>query len=248
MKTIQAYLAIVFISISTLLFTCNPARKNSGNKPYELKHWLSLQKYPCFGHCQVYKLNIYRNGLVILEGKEYLEKTGVYFTELSAEKIKKFIRLSDSQNWPSYQSEYTVNIPDLPITEFNYHDEHGARIKNIKSNSNLPNPIHELTKEMGSLIGFEKWTQIQKKSDLTNPEIIANEFIIDMDSSLNVQILETEFSLYDLKSQNKLSSNMNLWSFKYDDTKIGKYEMLILLRKKFGIRSVNFNRRILPRE
>lgn len=55
-----------------------------------------------------------------------------------------------------------------------------------------------------------------------------------MDSSLNVQILETEFSLYDLKSQNKLSSNMNLWSFKYDDTKIGKYEMLILLRKSMA--------------
>lgn len=238
---------IFFIAL-TINFSCSTAKGTTDSKPEDLKHWFSLSKFPCFGHCQVFKLNIYRNGLAILEGKEYLEKTGVYFTELSNDKISKFKRLSDTKNWASFESEYMVNIADLPITEFQYFDINGARIKKIKSNSNLPDPIHSLTKEIGALINSEKWTQIQRKNDMTNPEIVTNEFVIDMDSTISSQSLEAEFINYDFKAMQKLSSNMNLWSFHYDENKIGKYELLVLLRKKNGIRSVNFNRKILPRD
>lgn len=227
---------------------CKSAKDAVKPKPVELKHWLTVQKYPCFGHCHVYKLSMYRNGLVILEGKEHLEKTGVYFSQLSQDKIRSFKRLSDALNWTSYQAEYLINIPDLPVTELTYFDEHGAKNKFIKSNSNLPNPLDELTKSMAGLIKTEKWTQIQKKSDLTNPEIISDEFIVDMDSSLTASQLENDFYLYELKSKKRLSNEMNLWSFKYDESKINRYEMLIMLRMRPGIRSVNNNLKILPRE
>ncbi|MBK8298642.1 MAG: hypothetical protein IPK91_15465 [Saprospiraceae bacterium] len=230
------------------LNACKSAKDAVKPKHVELKHWLTLQKYPCFGHCHVYKLSMYRNGLVILEGKEHLEKTGVYFSQLSQDKIRSFKRMSDALNWASYQAEYLINIPDLPLTELTYFDENGAKNKFIKSNSNLPNPLDELTKTMAALIKSEKWTQIQKKSDLTNPEIISDEFIVDMDSTLTATQLENEFYLYDLKSKKRLSNEMNLWSFKYDETKINRYEMLIMLRMRTGIRSVNNNLKILPRE
>jgi hypothetical protein len=83
---------------------------------------------------------------------------------------------------------------------------------------------------------------------MTNPEIIYNELIVDLDSSLTVKQLETEFVKYELKAMRQVSAYMNLWSFQYNESLIGKYEMLILLRKKNGIRSVNFNRKLLPRE
>lgn len=227
---------------------CKSSKDAVKTKTVELKHWLTVQKYPCFGHCQVYKLNMYRNGLVILEGKEHLEKTGVYFSQLSQEKIRSFKRMGDALNWDSYQAEYIINIPDLPVTELSYFDENGAKRKFIKSNSNLPNALDDLAKAMAGLIKTEKWTQIQKKSDLTNTEIISDEFIVDMDSSLTTAQLENEFYLYELKSKKRLSNEMNLWSFKYDESKINRYEMLIMLRMKPGIRSVNNNLKILPRE
>jgi hypothetical protein len=141
-----------------------------------------------------------------------------------------------------------VNIADLPITEMQYFDEHGAKLKHIKANSNLPDQLHTLSKNLMELIASESWTQIQKKPDMTNPEIISNELVVDMDTTLTKESLQEEFKLYDLQAIQKVSAYMNLWSFKYDEDKIGKYEMLILLRKKNGIRSVNFNRKLLPRE
>lgn len=239
---------LLFFVCITLLISCSSSKNLNEVKPFEIKHWLTLQKFPCFGHCQVFKLSLYRNGLVVLEGKEHLEKTGVYFAELNEDKIKKFQRLSDHQNWQKHQNEYLVNIADLPVTELEYFDKNGAKLKHIKANSNLPDQLHNLTKALNDLIKTEKWTQVQRKNDMTNPEIITNELIIDMDSTLTKEGLEDEFKLYDLKTLKQISTYMNLWSFQFDENKIGKYEMLIMLRKKNGIRSVNFNRKLLPRE
>ncbi|HEX5625344.1 MAG TPA: DUF6438 domain-containing protein [Saprospiraceae bacterium] len=232
----------------SLLLGCAGTKAGQKNKPFELQHWITVQKNPCFGHCQVYKMSIYRNGLVIFEGREHTEKIGVYFTELNPEKIKSYKRLLDSPNWTSYQDEYMVNIADLPVTDIQYFNVNGARIKNIKANSNLPDPVQAITKEISNLIKLEKWTQIQRKSEMNNPEVIDNEFIVDMDTTLTSAGLETEFLAYDLKSLKRISPHMNLWSFRFDESKIGKFEMMVLLRKKSGIRSVQFNRRILPRE
>lgn len=248
MKSFSFLLFLFLFSAIFFLSSCSTQKETLINKLYEIKHWLTLQKYPCFGHCQVIKLSVYRNGLVIYEGKENVEKKGVYFSELSNEKINKFKRLSDAISWSKFNNEYMVNIADLPITEMQYFDEHGAKLKHIKANSNLPDQLHTLSKNLIELIASESWTQIQKKPDMTNPEIISNELVVDMDTILTKENLEEEFKLYDLRAIQKVSAYMNLWSFKYDEDKIGKYEMLILLRKKNGIRSVNFNRKLLPRE
>ncbi len=240
-------LYFLFIALISIL-SCRTQKEAMELKPFELKHWMSIEKNPCFGHCQVYSISLYRNGLAILEGKEHLEKKGVYFTELSKEKISRLNRLVGFVHWNNIQDEYFVNIPDLPITNFKYHDIHGAKIKDIKSNSNVPEALHSLMNTVSDLINSEKWTQIQKKNDMINPEIISHEFILDMDSSLTIASLESEFYLYNLKGIKQVSSYMNLWSVTFDEQKIGKYEMLILLRKKAGIRSANFNRKLLPRE
>ncbi len=238
-----------FLSAAILLMIgCSTQKETLSSKQFEIKHWLTIEKHPCFGHCQVFKLSVYRNGLVIYEGKEYLEKKGVYFSELSSEKMNKLKRQSDPLSWANYKNEYMVNIADLPLTELDYFDIHGAKIKHIKANSNLPDPLHTLSKTLIELISSESWTQIQKKPDMVNPEIISNELVVDMDSSLTKEMLEEEFLLYDFKALQKISAYMNLWSFQYNEDKIGKYEMLIMLRKKNGIRSVNFNRKLLPRE
>jgi hypothetical protein len=83
MKPLSRVSSLILFLAILLLCSCSTQKETLVNKPYEIKHWLTLQKYPCFGHCQVVKLSVYRNGLVIYEGKENVEKKGVYFSELS---------------------------------------------------------------------------------------------------------------------------------------------------------------------
>lgn len=213
-----------------------------------LQHWITIEKLPCFGHCQIYQLALYRNGLAILEGKDHMEKKGVYFTEISKARADKMNRLEKQIKWDRIKPEYIVNIADLPMTKIKYYDKYGALQKSIEANSNLPDELNSIVKELTETINKEKWTQIQKKNEISNPEIIYEEIIVDMDSSLTISDLEMTYQNYQLKTVNRISPLMNLWLVSYNPERIGKYEILILLRKQKGIRHVSFNRRVLPRE
>ncbi|MBK9109045.1 MAG: hypothetical protein IPM92_11945 [Saprospiraceae bacterium] len=229
-------------------FSCKSSQRIEVAEPESIKHWLTIEKLPCFGHCQIYQLSIYRNGLAILEGKDHMDKKGVYFTEINNSRMEKLMRLEKYIKWQSIKSEYIVNIADLPMTKLKYYDKFGALVKSIEANANLPEELNSFVKEASGIIEKEKWTQIQKKNEMNNPEIIFDELIVDMDSTININDLEVSFQNYDLKTINRISPLMNLWLVKFNPDKIGKYEILTTLRKKQGIRHVSFNRRVLPRE
>ena len=92
------------------------------------------------------------------------------------------------------------------------------------------------------------WTQILKKDELNNPNIILKELQIDMDSVLTPEKLQIQFDSLHLKKVSRISPYMNFWLFTYDEKKIEPYEILILLRKVPGIRLVIFNRKLEIRE
>lgn len=231
-----------------LYLSCKSSQRMDVAEQETLKHWMTIEKLPCFGHCQIYQLSLYRNGLAILEGKDHMDKKGVYFTELGSSRMEKLNRLEKYIKWATVKTEYIVNIADLPMTKLKYYDKYGALVKGIEANANLPDELHSFVKEATEIINKEKWTLIQKKNEMNHPEIIYDELIVDMDSTLSVSDLELQFQNYDVKTVNRISPLMNLWLIKFNMDKIGKYEMLVLLRKKNGIRHVSFNRKVLPRE
>ncbi len=240
-------LSILTLSLA-LLSSCSSSKMAENASEDKLNHWLTIEKLPCFGHCQVFQLKLYRNGLVILEGKDHMDKKGVFFTELSKEKVKNLQFKERSVQWNQIKNEYLVNIADLPMMNITYHDMNGARLKSIQANSNLPDALHEFIKTASETIDKEKWTLVQRKSEMNNPELLYNELMVDMDSSLTVEMLEQMYADYDLMRISRVSPLMNLWHLRYNEEKIGRYEILVTLRKKNGIRHVSFNRKILPRE
>lgn len=241
---------LIMVAVLSLVLwaSCSSSKEMSGKSDKELVRWMELSKFPCFGHCSVYDLRLFQDGLVLLKGKEHLDKTGVHFAELSKEKTDKLRKLQNSVSWPEIKDEYWVNLQDLPVTHFTVYNEHGAIVKKINANSNLPDKLNDLAQELIELLKKEKWTQIQKKHEMVNPEIMYDELIVDLDSSLTTMVLEDELSHLGLKTIRRVSPHMNMWVFNYNTELVGSYELLVVLRKRQGVKYVNFNRRILPRE
>ncbi len=244
--TKEYYYFLAFLAL-TSIFTCRSSRSSVNEKYGPPVRWMSYMKSPCFGHCAVYKMLLYRNGLCILIGKEYLERKGVYFTMLSTESLKKLQDLA-KLDWPTYKDRYHLNMPDLPSSEFIIHDEFGAIVKKIYSNANLPKELSRLHAAISDLIDSEKWTLLQRSEDMTNPEILYSEIQIDLDSTLTVEKLQAEYPQYKIAKINRISEYMNYWLVSYDHTNINPYEILAVLRQKKGVRYANFNRQLLPRE
>ena len=245
MKYLFAYLSLLLFVVGT---SCKTGPGIISQPDKRIEKLISFRKSPCFGKCQVYRLSLYTDGMVILEGKENLDKTGVHFCQLNKETKEKFYKEINTLNWKSYKNSYFRNIPDLPSTELIYYGATDSIIKSITSNTLLPKEIETIQSELANLIKSEKWTQILKKEDLTNPNLILSEIQVDMDSSLTKDMLEEKFAAYGLKSKKRISEYMNFFLFNYDTKMIESYEMLILLRKVPGVRLAIYNRKLEGRD
>ena len=69
-----------------------------------MKKNLVLQKFPCFGQCQEYKISSYDDGILILEGKNNVEKKGVYFTQINAVQLSSLKNKAASIKWIDYKN------------------------------------------------------------------------------------------------------------------------------------------------
>ena len=57
-----------------------------------------MRKTPCYGKCPYFEVNFYENGFVTYEGLKFVDKIGIYNTQINKKKvaiIKDFIRRSD---------------------------------------------------------------------------------------------------------------------------------------------------------
>ena len=240
--------SLLLISCGLILHACKTTKRIEIHRTESMKKNLVLQKFPCFGQCQEYKISSYDDGILILEGKNNVEKKGVYFTQINAVQLSSLKNKAASIKWTDYKNSYFKNIPDLPFTELSYYDAEGHLVKSIKSNATLPSELENVQKELSQFIRLPNWTQILRKDEMNNPDILLSELQVDMDSLLTPEKLEMQFDSLHLKRISRISPYMNFWLFTYDQAKIEPYEILILLRRVPGIRLVLFNKKLNPRE
>ncbi len=78
-----------------------------------------MKRTPCYGTCPQYQVTIFLNGLIMYEGKRYVDKIGCFRSKLSKKKIEKIISLINKINYSNLESEYLSKVTDLPsvVTE-----------------------------------------------------------------------------------------------------------------------------------
>ncbi len=238
----------IFIFILTFIFSCNRRVKLTEEKPLVAKKLLTLSKSSCFGKCAVYKISLFQDGLLILEGKANIDKLGVYHSSLNAVELSKISNKANQLNWTSYKHSYMKNIADLPVSTLIYKNPKDSTEVKIESNSSLPDELETIHTELSNLLQTQTWILAIKDNQLKSKDIITNELQIDMDTLQNYMNLEKMFAHYNLKSIKRISEYMNFYLFTFDDTKIAPTEMVVLLRRVKGVRLVNFNKKLSPRE
>ena len=60
--------------------------------------------------------------------------------------------------------------------------------------------------------------------------------------------MEEIFKPYDFKMVNRISQYMNYYLFTFDKDKISPVEMVVLVRRTKGVRLVQFNKKLSPRD
>lgn len=119
------------------LFLSNKCSKTKGNNQqesikYQLKRipeaeisgykkdffLLSMERTTCFGSCPSYQLIIYDTGIVVYNGKYFVDSMGYFYGYLSLKEIEKIKKKANAIHFFELEDRYPMNtdIVDLPAT------------------------------------------------------------------------------------------------------------------------------------
>lgn len=120
---------------------------------------ISVEKLPCMGNCPAYKLSIYNNHMVIYEGKENVDKIGVYTTKISKKKFSELQEAFLNSDFFEMKNIYSARIMDLQTTYIYF--RYNEKEKKILDYYNGPEVLKELVKVVEELNEQNRWKQVK---------------------------------------------------------------------------------------
>ena len=147
---------LIILSVAIFMFSCSSSKKFQ-----EENICISMEKTSCYGHCPVYTINIYNNGLIKLEGKENIDKIGSFRSKITGKQLDKLTELFISSDFFNFEDSYTSLVKDLPTT-FIYFSKNNKN-KRIKDYDEAPQSLKKLEEEIVLMLENLKWKIIKSK-------------------------------------------------------------------------------------
>ncbi len=119
---------------------------------------ISLEKTPCFGPCEAYKLEMFSSGLVKFNGIRNHKMIGTYEASLNQGELQKIVQQFRDSKFFSFKNQYTGNVNDLPTTYLYFKDQ--LNEKTIQDYYNAPKELKDLEQVVESLIPTLQWKKI----------------------------------------------------------------------------------------
>jgi Domain of unknown function (DUF6438) len=120
----------------------------------------TLERTACFGWCPVYKLTIFRDGVVEYDGDDYVKTRGHAVGHLPPETLDALDRLFLSNHYldlaPAYED---YDVTDLPSTNTSYTPAGGATkaVRHYHGDHDAPAALTTVEDAVDRLVHVEQW-------------------------------------------------------------------------------------------
>ncbi len=247
---------ILFTVLSLLIFSCKSKEKivdqsntveeqtNTSESWGNLK--LTYSRGACFGTCPVFVMEVYDNGFAKLNGKQYVDKRGLWHLELSPAQKQNFMEAFKKADLLNKDPEYKSNIPDLPRVTFIQHD--GSNETRVTGKENMPEELKALAKTLDQIIKSNQWVAIDgelvKQDD---PNVNLDEILVQFKANTTLPVWFQDKKTMGIWLKERVSEENNSWIIGYKRSEYKPDEILKLLKKDKGIKSAEFNKKVQNR-
>lgn len=145
----------------TLVVIDEPPQEEVIEEPIRIELLASIKKTACYGKCPVFEAKVYSNGRVLFEGKEHVDKVGLFEAKVDEEWIADVKTYAISLGFFSMKEFFpdkTDNIPDLPntITYFRHKEDENT----VTNNHNAPVQLTKIENFLLQKLEALEWTAI----------------------------------------------------------------------------------------
>lgn len=120
-----------------------------------------INRSSCFGQCPTYKMSIYDDGTVFLEGIRFVRLIGDFEAKLSTKQMRMFSDMAVSIDFFEMNDVYDRPITDVPSTTLSIVID-GFR-KEVYARSGYPQRIKKLSEMFDNLIENDIWTEVEER-------------------------------------------------------------------------------------
>lgn len=117
--------------------------------------FVTIERTVCFGKCPVYKAYIYTSGYVVYDGKQNVDKIGIFSTLLSNDEMALIEQRVKDVNYFDLNDKYDGPVTDLPSVKTSV-AMNGYR-KSITARYNVPVELKEFQKFIDQLFVEKNW-------------------------------------------------------------------------------------------
>jgi hypothetical protein len=153
--------------VLVLVAACGGARRtgpmpisNTGGAPTGAHEPLAtIERTACFGWCPIYKLTVFRDGVVEYEGEDFVKTKGKATGRLAPEALAALDELFATHGYLALDDAYTdYSVTDMPSVNTSYSS--GGRTKAIKhylGDSKAPAALAEVENGIDRIVHVEQW-------------------------------------------------------------------------------------------
>jgi len=120
----------------------------------------TLERTPCFGFCPVYKVTIFRDGIVEYEGVRFVKTVGTATGRISARRLARVRALFERNGYFQFADSYqNYSVTDLPSAITSY-SPGGGRFKTVNhylGDRSAPRALTEIEDGIDRIVDIEQW-------------------------------------------------------------------------------------------
>lgn len=119
----------------------------------------SIVRTPCYGNCQTYKMTIYENGFVELNGIRGVALIGKYTSKLTVNQVQNFRIRANRVGFMDMEDKYDGMVTDLPSATTTI-VLNGIK-KSVYRRYDFPRSILQFEELFDALLKSQKWEAVE---------------------------------------------------------------------------------------
>ena len=159
----QKLCSLVFLAavVQTLAMCClaQPPSPSEIAVPADSDVAITLERTPCFGSCPVYKITIYKDGLVRYDGIMWVKVKGEQVGRISTDSLSGLIQEFCEANYFDFKDRYTEGPTDLPTTITSLTINRKTKV--AVDYDDAPESLRRLESEIDDVAVTEQWTGVK---------------------------------------------------------------------------------------
>lgn len=156
---ITLILTLIIMACGAACHATSPS--NSGNSPTGRHEPLAtLERTACFGFCPIYKVTIFRDGIVEYEGEKFVKIVGRATGRLTARQLAQLNELFQINGYLRLENAYdSLDATDLPYA-FTSYSPAGGQTKTIRhylGDRSAPEALTRVEQGIDRIVNIEQW-------------------------------------------------------------------------------------------